>query len=783
MPAYAHTHPAHPDPKDAKKYWEPLFTPFGEGAAECQRETCEKCRNLELYHGHLNKVAFWTAKFASEMFAPDSTEAKSAWDWGSLAGLWHDLGKFSDDFQALLSSSTPDSHKGETQGRVDHSTAGAQHTAKSIPFVGVLIAYMIAGHHAGLADGISDSEACLEQRLRKRIPAISGTPPSLLTDSIALPPIPFAGDAGRSYAFFARLLFSALVDADFLATEAFMDADRSGGRPGLLPEIIDLEGALTTHLDELSSLAKRSPVNHYRANIRQNCLDAANLGPGLFSLTVPTGGGKTLSSLAFALKHARIHNLRRVIYVIPYTSIIEQNAAVFRRALAALGPNVVLEHHSNFDTDTASNTSRLASENWDARVIVTTNVQFFESLHAHKTSRCRKLHRIARSVVILDEAQSLPIPFLKPCLRTIEELTNHYQTSVVLCTATQPAINRSEEFKIGLSEPREIIPDPRALYDALRRVTTTRLPKKTDDATLIDNIKKHDQALCIVNTRRHARCLFDLLPPDCSRFHLSALMCPEHRSEILGVIKQRLAQGLPVRLISTQLIEAGVDIDFPVVFRALAGLDSIAQAAGRCDREGFLTAATNAPSGQLFIFEPEKAPPPGFLTSTASSAAEVLSPDPPDPLALECIESYFRTHYWKHQDSTDAKHILDCAPARLERSEDLLLFKFKTCGEDFRIIDDYSQPVLIPYGRRGQRYCKLLRKSFDPRVVRRLARKLQRYTVAIPPPQHARLLKAGVLLSLHDDQFFMLNSDPHYSPSFGLHPEPDLTLTTCQSIL
>ena len=598
-----------------------------------------------------------------------------------------------------------------------------------------------------------------------------------------LPPIPFAGDAGRSYAFFARLLFSALVDADFLATEAFMDAERSDARPSLSPEIKDLESALTTHLDEMVSKAKASPVNHYRANIRQNCLDAADLSPGLFSLTVPTGGGKTLSSLAFALRHARIHNLRRVIYVIPYSSIIEQNAAVFRRALAALGPDIVLEHHSNFDTDSESNTSRLASENWDARVIVTTNVQFFESLHAHKTARCRKLHRIARSVVILDEAQSLPIPFLKPCLRTIEELTEHYQTSVVLCTATQPAINRSEEFKIGLSEPREIIPDPRALYDALRRVTTTRLPKKTDDATLIDNIEKHDQALCIVNTRRHARCLFDLLPPDCSRFHLSALMCPEHRSVILGVIKQHLAQGLPVRLISTQLIEAGVDIDFPVVFRALAGLDSIAQAAGRCDREGSLTAAASIPSGQLFIFEPEKAPPPGILTSTSSSAAEVLSFDPPDPLALDCIESYFRTHYWKHQDSTDEKHILDCAPARLERSEDLFLFKFKTCGEDFRLIDDYSQPVLIPYGRRGQRYCNLLRKSFDPRIIRRLARKLQRYTVAIPPPQHGRLLKAGVLLSLHDDQYFMLNSDPHYSAEFGLHPEPDLTLTTCQSII
>lgn len=784
VPVYAHTDPSFPDQSTS---WEPLFTPFGDDPEnQCQGRHCPKCQSLDRFHGHLNKVAYLCAEFAASMFPPGSSSAQAAAEWGYLTGLWHDLGKFAEEWQKYLrSKAKTDVHRDEVVGRVDHSTAGAQYIQKRIDLFGLPLAYLIAGHHAGLADGIADTDSCLEKRLQRRIPEyLDFVPEALLEWPEKLPPIPLALRSGYSLGFFLRFLFSALVDADFLATEAFMAPQRKNVRAQSHPTIAEIEAALSAFLTQLSANAKPGKVNQIRSEILQNCLIQAELPPGLFSLTVPTGGGKTLSSLAFALKHARLNNLHRVIYVIPFTSIIEQNAAVFRKALASLGVDVVIEHHSNLDPDADHETtaSRLATENWDARLIVTTNVQFFESLHANRTSRCRKLHRLARSVIILDEAQSLPIEFLKPCLRTLEELAENYRSSVVLCTATQPAITKNDDFPIGLSTPHEIIPDPTGLYQRLRRVKPRILPGKTPDDVLVSQLVDHCQVLCIVNTRRHARELFERLPDDGSRYHLSALMCPRHRTVALYRIKRRLREGKPVRLISTQLIEAGVDIDFPIVYRALAGLDSIAQSAGRCDREGLLTAAAGKPAGQLFVFDPEAAPPPGFVRSTADSAKEVLAANPPDFLALPEIENYFHTHYWKHSDSTDQKHILDCYPKRLQETSDLLCFSFKTCAENFHLIDEYTESVLVPLGRKGQAICHKLRKAFDPKEIRFLARKLQRYTVNIPKERHDRLLQAGILIPLHDHRFFLLNSDVHYSGDRGLHPEPEITFTA-QSVL
>jgi len=782
----AHSDPEHPgDPSR----WEPLFTPFGDEGGECrgwQGAPCPLCEGLARDHGHLNKVAWWAAKFAGEMF-PEGGEARdAARQWGWIAGLWHDLGKFAPEWQEYLRKKAgADLHGDEVAGREDHSTAGAQLADRAIPFFGRVLAYLLAGHHAGLADGIAASSASLERRLKKMIRPCPEIPRSIIDSHSGLKPISATLGSGRSLATFARMIFSALVDADFLATEAFMTPEKSRSRPVKPPSIATLEATLATHLSTFPPPI--STVNRLRVEIREHCLSAAELPPGLFSLTVPTGGGKTLSSLAFALKHARLHDLRRIVYVIPYTSIIEQNAKVFRQALAALGPEVVVEHHSNLDPDSEHETvaSRLAAENWDARIIVTTNVQFFESLHGNRSSRCRKLHRLARSVVILDEAQALPVEFLAPCLRALEELTNSYGTSVVLCTATQPAIVRRDEFPIGLTPPREIVPDPAALHGALRRVVAERSPEKLDDDALAKLLSDEPQVLCVVNTRRHARELFELLPDDGARFHLSALMCAEHRTRRLAAIRCRLDAGLPVRLISTQLIEAGVDIDFPVVYRALAGLDSITQAAGRCDREGRLTAAAGKPAGRVVIFEPPQLPPAGFIRNTAASAAEVLAGNPPDPLAPDAVESYFRTHYWKHADSTDEKRILDCWPDLSRRAahlspedaarETLLGFRFRTCAEEFRLIDDsYSEPVVIPYGEAGKALWQEVRETFDPARLRHLSRKLQRYTVAIPRPQHQRLREAEILLPAHEERFFFLNSDLHYSEDFGLHPSPDM---------
>jgi len=743
---------------------------------------------MEPAHGHLNKVAFWAGKFAAEMFLPGSKEAEQARQWGCLAGLWHDLGKFSEEFQDYLRKAG-DPHAGETTGRVDHSTAGARHAHRQIPVLGTLLSFLIAGHHSGLGNGIDSTDSCLEKRLAKTIPNPFAPAPAEILEfaaSLNLPPVLATSDSpGQSLAYLGRILFSALVDADFLATEAFMSAERSKERPVDGPSPAALEEALDTHVAALVRNAPATSVNRSRGEILAHCRSSAEQAPGLFSLTVPTGGGKTLSSLAFALKHARIHGLRRVVYVIPFTSIIEQNAAVFREVLAALGPDVVIEHHSNLDPDSAhaSTTARLATENWDATLIVTTNVQFLESLHANRTSHCRKLHRLARSVVILDEAQSLPLEFLNPCLRALEELTTRYGSTVVLCTATQPAIHWREDFPIGLAAVREIVPDPPFLYRQLRRVDAERLTGKTSDETLSDRLSERHQVLAIVNTRRHARKLFELLPNDGTRFHLSALMCPEHRSEVLRTIRERLEQGAPVRLVSTQLIEAGVDIDFPVVYRAVAGLDAIAQAAGRCDREGRRTAEAGRPGGRLFIFEPESENPPPYIRSCANSTSQVFGTNPPDLLGLDAIHDYFQRHYWDNRDATDQKHILDCFPLRLEDPSDLLCIAYKQCAEDFRLIDDYSEPVLIQYGEKGRALCDELRAAFGPAEIRRIARRLQRFTVTIPKPQHARLVQAGVLLRLHEGRFFVLNSTLHYSATYGLHPEPDLNLPPCESII
>lgn len=764
---YAHTDPQ--SPGDPSK-WEPLFT------ADCKAlrgECCEACETLERKHGHLNKVAWHTAKFAAAMFPEGSEEAKAAREWGYLAGLWHDLGKFAPEWQAYLRKKAGTNlHSDEVIGTVDHSTAGAQFAERSIPKFGRLLAYVIAGHHPGLANG-QDGDApqsSLSERLNKPVAEYESALPDEVSNYRPATPFPrFTMASGRSLAFFLRFLFSCLTDADFLATEAFMNPLQASQRPASQPAMADLQSALDGSIQRMMADAPATEVNRHRAEILKACRSAAERPPGLFSLTVPTGGGKTLSSLAFALDHARLHQLRRIIYVIPFTSIIEQNAAEFRKALALLGADIVVENHSNLDPDDntrCTTRSRLSAENWDARLIVTTNVQFFESLHSNRTSRTRKLHRIARSVVILDEAQTLPVELLQPCLRSLEELTVHYRASVVLCTATQPALERRDDFTIGITAPSEIIAEPGLLHRGLRRVHAENIGLLADPA-LVARLQEKDRVLCIVNTRRHARDIFEALGPHESHFHLSALMCAEHRTAVLATIKHRLSVKTPVRVVSTQLIEAGVNIDFPVVFRSLAGLDSIAQAAGRCDREGSLTEAAGEPAGRLYIFTPERLPPAGYLRQTAQSAAEVLAFHREDPLSLLAVEAYFLTHFWKHQDVTDAHRILECWPREMRRLDDLLLFHFKRCAEAFRLIDEQSAPVIVPYEAAGRALCEEVRITFDPARLRYLARKLQRYTVTIPRPIHARLVADGVVRLVHDG-FPMLNSDVHYNTTFGL---------------
>ncbi len=745
MPHYAHSLPGQPPEK-----WQPLFTGTGDG--------------------HLEKVAELAAEFAHPFGGAE---------WARLAGRWHDLGKFSAEFQSYLQAAGgADAHleeRPEIAAKVDHSTAGAQHAATSQQLgrgVGALLAYLIAGHHAGLPDGRS-TEAVgsdLEARLKKVLKEWRSRADSRLLEAppLSFPPQvdPTAAALPFQVAFFLRMVFSALVDADFLDTETFMSPQRAGERRSSCFSMAELDDAFSTYY------ARRFPkpetdVQRARTEVHAACLARAEEPPGLFSLDVPTGGGKTFSSLAFALRHARRHDLERVIYVIPFTSIIEQNAAEFRRALAALGPEVVVEHHSNLDPDASHATpaSRLAAENWDARVVVTTNVQFFESLFAHRTSRCRKLHRLARSVVVLDEAQALPVTLLQPCLAALRELVRGYGATAVLCTATQPALECRREFPLGLPAPLPIISDAPALAARLRRTECRHLGPLPDQA-LVERLAATPRALCIVNTRDHAREIFDRLRVSATGevWHLSALMCPEHRSRQLAAIREALVAGRPCRVVSTQLVEAGVDLDFPVVFRALAGLDSLAQAAGRCNREGRLKDESGTPAwGKVWVFDTEKRPP-GFLRAAADNAAQVLAlPEfAADPLAPAAVRRFFELHYWSQQARWDDKRVMECFGAF---HQDPLLFRFATAAQRFRLIDSVYEPVVVPYDARAEELLAPLHRGAP--LTGGLLRQLQRYTVQIPQ----RTLRAhlGAKLVRFADQLVVLpNLQAGYSEALGL---------------
>jgi len=702
----------------------------------------------QLLEEHLTNVAEMTHSFA---------DAFGAGDWGYLAGLWHDLGKYSDEFQKMLGAQGGTDAHIEKVGRVDHSTAGAQNAFNVLKDKGKILAYTIAGHHAGLPNGKSN-DACLHNRLKKAIPSYCACPEHILeVKSLGDLPVGLNVNNSKQFGFqislFIRMIYSCLVDADFLDTEAFMDRGKALWRKGY-PSLPDLDKKLSSALKQLTENASKTSINKHRTEILKDCLNAAERPQGLFSLTVPTGGGKTLSSLAFAVKHALRHNLKRIIYVIPYTSIIEQNASVFREIL---GEDAVLEHHSNFEPKEEDNRSRLASENWDAPIIVTTNVQFFESLYRSRSSKCRRIHNIAESVVILDEAQMLPVPLLKPCLEVLRELSSSYRASIVLCTATQPALSTTETFKDGLEGVREIVSDPQKLYAEFKRVQVEKLPMTLDDE-LADKLSEHKQALCIVNTRKHARRIFERIRNEKEGcYHLSALMCPEHRTATLNKIRTALLNGSPCRVVSTQLVEAGVDIDFPVVFRSMAGIDSIAQAAGRCNREGKLPEG-----GQVFVFLPEDGLSPGHFRQTAQIAEGVILHHK-DLLSQEAIAEYFRTLYWTKGEKLDEYRILDDLGEGAKNGD----FPFRVVDEKFKIIKDGAEPIIIPWNKKAETIISGLRYSEFPASF---ARQAQRFTVQVYPKVLSSLECSGSVERLHDQFCVLINMDI-YRDDLGLCPE------------
>jgi CRISPR-associated endonuclease/helicase Cas3 len=677
--------------------------------------------------------------------------------------LLHDLGKYTREFQLRLS--------GE-YGRVDHSTWGARIACERYGPLGRLLAFGIAGHHAGLANGRDPGERiALSDRLRAELPSLLSAWSNeikLPSEGSLAPPAGFRVCQGRGQfqlSFLGRMIFSCLVDADFLDTESYYKRieNRKAIRDGLQPSLKEIRTRLDMHL---SSFKANSAVNKIRADILSAVRCRAEIAPGAFSLTVPTGGGKTLASLAFALDHAIAHGLRRIIYVIPFTSIVEQNAAVFRQALGDLG-GAVLEHHSAFVDDKSQSLQsrdklKLAMENWDAPIIVTTSVQFFESLFAARPSGCRKLHNIAGSVVILDEAQTLPLKLLRPCVAAIDELTLNYKTSVVLCTATQPALE-APKFIGGLQGVRELAPDPAQLFESLKRVQVRHVGCLDDDA-LAQRLLDCEQALCIVNNRRHARALYESIAGSPGARHLTTLMCAKHRSQVLDEVRVLLKEGQPCRLVATSLIEAGVDVDFPLVLRAEAGLDSIAQAAGRCNREGKRPLADS----EVLIFtteNPDWAPPPE-LKQFAQAAREVMRQGEGDPLGLGAIQRYFRLLYWqKGPQELDAHNLL----GQIEDGG-LEGLPFEMLASKFRMIENSQMPIIIPFEKDAR---DALRELEFAESCGGIARRLQPYLVQVPHQAYLALHRAGAIQAVgekqYGEQFMALVNPDLYNACFGLH--------------
>lgn len=712
---YAHTLPNRPETE-----WEPL-------------------------EDHLRLTAELAARFAA---------AFGAEEWGRLAGLWHDLGKYQQAFQDLL--------RGEKR-QVEHAGAGAVLAEEW----GLRpLAFAIAAHHGGLPnhqargelanltpllDRINGNRHVLDE-IRSQIPAglLAVTKPEL-------PPrlLPGRGSSRsvkeaciRRGELWTRFLFSALVDADRLATESFHHGRMR--QPAGFASVAELRERVDARCD---SFRGDGWVDVLRARILADCRAAAERPRGIFSLTVPTGGGKTLSGMSFALRHAERHGQRRVIVVIPYTSIIEQNAAEYARTL---GAENVIEHHSALDEARAKEEDseaevrrKLATENWDAPVIVTTGVQFFETLFSNRASRCRKLHNVAGSVIVLDEAQTLPAEFLTPILDVLRELVDGFGCTVVLSTATQPALARRDALPDGLEGVQEIVRKPAELARALERVRIhwpAPGAEPTPYADVAEALEGHDRVLAVVHRRQDARDLAARLPEE-GRFHLSALMCAAHRSETLAQVRRRLAGDGPCRLVSTQLVEAGVDVDFPVVYRALAGLDSLAQAAGRCNRNG------RQERGEFVVFRAETAPPRGL--AAALGVTESLMTIYGDGLDFspERFDEFFRMLYMLR--NTDARGV------QAHRAG----MDFETVAALVRLIDDgYNQPVVVPWDDSDERLA-----SYRAAPSRDTLRALQPFLVQVPIYELHHLIDSAAVEAVADGLYALAPQEHlRYDDIFGL---------------
>jgi len=744
---------------------------------------------------HLREVGELAGNFAAAFGARE--EAK-------LAGLLHDLGKYRDEFQEYL--------RGQRKGGSDthHAVYGAGVAANKLR--NVALAYSIAGHHSGLHNAQGDSGLrelinkpayAIEQNLESLINKFRnecGDFPAFSKDFLFLNTN--TPDSRFKAEFFTRMIFSALVDADFLNTEAFYKNCSRPSVPSLNEDslaeklIAKLNTARIQKAKQHSSTLETTPITKIRNEIYEQCLNAGEMPQSFFSLTVPTGGGKTLSGMAFALSHARKHNLRRIIVVIPYLSIIEQNAAEYRRILDPDGSGILVENHSavevaaeNLEASAATEANErspliLAAENWDAPIIITTSVQFIESLFSNKPSRCRKLHNIARSVILFDEVQTLPVHLLEPLLSVWRELRDQYGVSFVFLSATQPAFQKQANLINGFdkTEITEISNNTLDTFNKLQRVSF-KFPKPDETKSwedLANEMLIANQVMCIVNIRKHAFALWNCLQSKLkdedktSLFHLSSAMCAEHRLHVIGKmhdpregsIRWRLQNNKPCRVVSTQLVEAGVDLDFPLLYRALAPLDSIVQAAGRCNRENRMSSP-----GEVIIFTPEdKKLPPGIYKLATEETANIITRLTDKQLGTDpsLFADYFNRLYSKA--ATDYQRSGEDS-IQQERSA----LNFRNVAHKVKVIDETGKSVIVPFGGINGKAMKIIREiktrlqsKSNARFNRNDLRILQRFIVNIRHNDFQMLLVRGQVEELLPNLEINILNEGSYHNDLGV---------------
>ena len=678
--------------------------------------------------------------------AGDFAEKFGKREWGYCCGMLHDIGKYAKEFQKKIQENTDD--------RVDHATAGAQVCKEQGRYYPIL-SYCIAGHHAGLPDyGNTAISSSLCGRWKKRICDYQAYKDEIRIPELDTEPIAFDKDRNMDFALgtFIRMLYSCLVDADFLDTELFMKNGDTGRNSGESMEI--LQNRLKNHISEWLKNTDEDTINGRRTEILNNCIREGKQKEGIFRLTVPTGGGKTVASLAFALEHAVKNHKDRIIYVIPYTSIIEQNAQVFREIL---GEENVLENHCNVDYESSEEFKpmQLASENWDKPVVVTTNVQFFESLFANKSSKCRKIHNIANSVIILDEAQMLPMDYLKPCIAMLQELVDSYSASIVLCTATQPAL---DSFFSKNELIKELCPRMEEQFSFFKRVNYQNLGKIRQDH-LIEKLKKENNALCIVNTKKAAQVIYKELHGE-GIYHLSTSMYPKHRKRVLKTIRERLKNSEKCIVFSTSLVEAGVDLDFATVYRQIAGLDSMIQAAGRCNREGKRELSNSI----VCIFDLEEFQIAQRQRQQIDVSKGILQ-DYTDIADLKAITDYFTRLYHSRGTSLDKKKIMD----EFQKME----CNFAKVAKEFKLIEENTKTIFINRELDAE---ELLQELRIKGVTKEKMRKAGQYCIQVYDNTQSentffdKLNGAGMLRPIAEEMqdFYELVDGEQYSEEYGL---------------